>query len=722
MTMKKILITLFVFLSLAKVDLYAKEGMWIPLFLQELNEAEMKKMGLNITAEDIYSISQASLKDAIVIFGGGCTGEVVSDQGLVLTNHHCGYGAIQNHSSIDHDYLTDGFWAMNRDEELSNPGLSVTFLVQMREVTDGVLQGVTEDMEEANRQKIINKNIKKMIADEPKEEGNRVIVKPFFSGNRYILFVYDVFTDVRLVGAPPSNIGKFGGDTDNWMWPRHTGDFSVFRIYADENNRPAKYASSNVPYTPKKHLSISLKGEQKDDFTFIFGYPGTTKEYIPSDEIRLITEVENPVRIKLRTLRLNTMKAAQNVDPKVRIQYARKVAGIANSWKRWQGENRGIKRLDAIAKKQELEKNIQLWVDADAKRKSEYGDLIPSFHKLYEDMTPLRLKYQYYREAGMGIEIISFANRFSRLANLVNEKEADVEKIKKVSESLMEYSQSFYKDYVVAIDQQVASDLLKEFAEAYPSNQLPDELQAIQLKYKGDYAAFSKKLMEKSLFVNQKAVDAILNNPDKKAIKKMMKDPAFAMAQSFSNYGQKINEEIKDLEYQSIALRRNYMKLQMEYDSDKVFYPDANFTMRIAYGFVDNYKPRDAVKYEYFSTLEGILDKEDPDIYDYVVEDKLKELYKNKDYGPYADADGTIHVGFTASNHTTGGNSGSPVFNGDGQLIGINFDRNWEGTMSDLMYDPDQCRNISLDIRYCLFIIDKFAGAGHLVDEMTLIE
>ncbi|MBN2237504.1 MAG: S46 family peptidase [Bacteroidales bacterium] len=720
--MKKFGIVLLLLLVFLKLEVNAKEGMWVPLFLQQLNEAEMQKMGLNITAEDIFSMNQASLKDAIVIFGGGCTGEVVSDQGLVLTNHHCGYGAIQSHSSIEHDYLTDGFWAMNKSEELKNPGLTVTFLELMREVTSEVLEGVNEEMTEEVRQKLINENTKKIIANEPIVEGNNVIIKPFFSGNRFILFVYDVFKDIRLVGAPPSNIGKFGGDTDNWMWPRHTGDFSVFRIYANKDNRPAAYAADNVPYKPKKHLSISLKGAEKDDFTFIFGYPGTTKEYLPSDEIALITEVENPVRIKLRTLRLNTMKAAQDADPKVRIQYAGKVASIANSWKKWQGENKGIKRLDAIAKKQEQEKAIQAWVEADPDKKAMYGNLIPSFRELYKNISPLRLKYQYYREAGLGVELISFANQFSRLIDLANQEELDKEKFDKMAIGMLARSQAFYKDYVLAIDQRVAADLLAAFANAYPIQELPKALQQIHLKYKGDYKAYADKLMTKSLFANEKRILSILENPTKKSIKKLAKDPAYILAKSLSDYGSKINDEIKDMEYQSEALRRNYMKLQMLYSPDKTFYPDANFTMRIAYGFVDDYKPRDAVKYEYFTTLEGILDKEDPDIYDYVVEDKLKALHQNKDYGQYADKDGTIHVGFTASNHTTGGNSGSPVFNADGQLIGINFDRNWEGTMSDLIYDPDQCRNISLDIRYCLFIIDKFAGAGHLVDEMTLVQ
>jgi hypothetical protein len=720
--MKKIIFILLIFVSLLKPEAYAKEGMWVPLFLQQLNEAQMKKMGLNINAEDIFSLNKASLKDAIIIFGGGCTGEVVSDQGLVLTNHHCGYSAIQSHSSIDHDYLTNGYWAMNKSEELKNPGLSVTFLVNMREVTAEVLKGVNDRMTEEQRQAKIKENSKALSDAEPIVEGNKVIIKPFFSGNKYILFVYDVFKDVRLVGAPPSNIGKFGGDTDNWMWPRHTGDFSVFRIYADKNNRPAEYSKDNVPYKPKQHLSISLKGEKKGDFTFIFGYPGTTKEYLPADEIKLITSVENPVRIKLRTLRLNTMKAAQNADPKVRIQYARKVASVANSWKRWQGENRGIKRMDGIAKKQELEANIQQWVESDPNRRAKYGDLIPSFKELYKAMTPLRLKYQYYREGGMGVEIFNFASRFIGLLDLLQEDQPDAKKVKQDVDYLKAYSKAFYKDYVPAIDQKVSADLLTEFSKAYPIEELPKAMQEVQLKYKGDYTAYAAKLMAKSVFVDKQQIFDFLNQPSKKSIRKLLKDPAFVMATSLVGYGRDIRASIKDLDYQSIALRRNYMQLQMDFQPHKTFYPDANFTMRIAYGLVDDYKPRDAVRYEYFSTLKGIMEKEDPNIYDYVVENKLKTLYKNKDYGRYADADGKMHVGFTASNHTTGGNSGSPVFNADGQLIGINFDRNWEGTMSDLMYDPDQCRNIMLDIRYCLFIIDKYAGASHLVDEMTLVD
>jgi hypothetical protein len=720
--MKRISLLFLLFISFFKLDLYAKEGMWVPLFLQQLNEAEMQKMGLKISSEDIYSINKASLKDAIVIFGGGCTGEVVSDLGLLLTNHHCGYGAIQKHSSIEHDYLTDGFWAMNQKEELSNPGLSVTFLVEMREVTDLVLEGVENAKNEDDRQKMITEKIKQIIKDEPKIEGNQVIIKPFFSGNQYILFVYDVFKDIRLVGAPPSNIGKFGGDTDNWMWPRHTGDFSVFRIYADTNNRPAEYSDKNVPYKPKKHLSISLKGVNKDDFTFIFGFPGTTNEYLPSDEIKLITEVENPVRIKLRTLRLNTMKVASDADAKVRIQYAGKVASIANAWKKWQGENKGIKRLNAIEKKQELEKNIQSWVEMDETRKAKYGNLIPSFRTLYREISPLRLKYQYYREAGMGVEILSFASRFISFVELFNEKNPDNEKIKKAADDLNKYSQEFFKNYASAIDKQVANDLLSEFSNAYPLAELPTELLRANLKHSDNFKTFAENLIDKSMFSNELLIAELLNNPTSKSVKKVLKDPAFKMAKSMVEFGNKINEEIKELDNQSVALRRNYMKLQMEYDSEKVFYPDANSSMRIAYGYVDDYKPADAIKYEHFTTLEGILEKEDPNIYDYVVENKLKELHRNKDYGKYADADGTIHVGFTASNHTTGGNSGSPIFNAEGHLIGINFDRNWEGTMSDLMYDPDQCRNISIDIRYCLFIIDKFAGAGHLVDEMTIIQ
>lgn len=719
--MRKITLALLVILSLAKFNASAKEGMWIPLFLQQLNEAEMKKMGLNISAEDIYSINHSSLKDAVIIFGGGCTGEVVSNEGLVLTNHHCGYGSIQRHSTIDHDYLTDGFWAMSRAEELANPGLTVTFLVEMREVTDAVLAGVNEQMDEAERQKIITENGKKVIAEYPAQEGNEVIIKPFFSGNRYLMFVYDVYKDVRLVGAPPSNIGKFGGDTDNWMWPRHTGDFSIFRIYADKNNRPAEYSKDNVPYKPKKHLDISLKGIEKDDFTFVLGYPGTTNEYVPSDEIKLITEIENPVKIKLRTLRLNTMKAAQDADPEVRIQYAGKVASIANGWKKWQGENRGIKRLNAIAKKQELENNIQAWVEANPERKAEYGDIIPSFRKLYEDLTPLGLKYQYYREAGLGIELVSFASRFIGLVNTVNDKAADPEKVKQASERLQKYSDSFFKDYVPAIDQKVAVDMMNEFATAFPQEELPEAIQQVRLKYKNDYSAYAKKLMKKSLFAQPEAIREILSNPSKKSIRKLEKDPAFVFAKSLVSYGQKLGKQIKTLEYKAVGLQRRYMKLQMAYEPDKVFYSDANFTMRVAYGFVDDYKPRDAVDYEYFTTLDGIIEKEDPAIYDYVVEDKLKELYNKKDYGSYGDGD-VMPVCFTASNHTTGGNSGSPVFNADGQLIGLNFDRNWEGTMSDLMYDPDQCRNITLDIRYLLFIVDKYAGAGHLIDEMTLVK
>jgi hypothetical protein len=720
--MKRITLTTLLFLVLTTVKLFAHEGMWIPLFLGELNEAQMKEMGMKISADDIYSINHASLKDAIVIFGRGCTGEVVSDQGLVLTNHYCGYGAIQSHSSIEHDYLTDGFWAMNKAEELPNPGLTVTFLVEMREVTKEALSGISDDMDEGKRKEILDANLKKLKEANAMDNGIDVRIKPFFSGNRYFMFFYEVYKDIRLVGTPPSNIGKFGGDTDNWMWPRHTGDFSVFRIYANKDNKPATYSKDNVPYQPKMHLKISLQGIEEDDFTFVYGYPGRTEEYLVSDAVSLISDVENPIKIKLRTLRLDVMKAAQNQDPKVRIQYAGKVAHIANGWKKWQGENRGVKRTDIVNRKRALEGKMQAWMEEQPDMKKKYGDIIPTYHQLYKQLQPLRSQYQYFREAGMGIEAVSFASSFRKLMVSLESDTLSQIAIDELKDAVWKKSQSFFKDYNMPIDQKIAVKLLDEYIKGVQEENLPDIFGEESLKNHHEVEKYVNHAFQKSIIVQQEELLDLMKKSNKKIQHTLAKDPFYQFSESLYKKYDELIIASKEVSLGLSALDRRYMQMQMAYQPNKTFYPDANFTLRLTYGKVDGYKPRDAVNYNFYTTLSGIMEKENPNIYDYVVEDKLKQLYKDKDFGKYANKSGEMNVCFLASNHTSGGNSGSPVFNADGNLIGLNFDRNWEGTMSDIVYDPDQCRNITLDIRYCLFIIDKFAGASHLVKEMTLVE
>ena len=701
----------------------ADEGMWIPMYLDEMNEAEMQAMGMRISADDIYSINNSSLKDAIMIFGGGCTGEFVSDQGLLLTNHHCGYRNIQKHSSIEHDYLTDGFWAMDNSGELANPGLTVTLLIRMEEVTSQVLEGVEESMSETERKAIISAKIEEITEEAVKDTHYKAIVKPFYYGNQYFLFVNEVFKDVRLVGAPPSNIGKFGGDTDNWMWPRHTGDFSIFRVYADKDNKPAEYSEDNVPYKPKKHLSVSTKGAKENDFTFIFGYPGRTEEYIPSYAVDMKLNAVNPIRIAMRDIRIKIFLNSMDNNPQTRIQYAAKHAGISNGWKKWIGENRGIKRLKTIEQKQDLENAFMAWANSDKALKEKYGNLIPEFNKVYGKLKPVNIKTAYLTEAGFGPEIIKYSRSFEKLVNLSMEKDATDEEINDLTQKLKHSAESYFKDYNIDIDKKVFATLMSTYYKSLDKNDLPPIVIEMNDKYKGDYEAYANAVFYNSIFASKEKVDGFLDGYKQSKYKKIQKDPAFHLADALANYyvrtllsdDAKYNKNLD-------SLMRFYMEGQMEMQANKLFYPDANFTLRVAYGNVDGYQPDDAIDFRYYTTLSGIMEKEDPDIYDYVVEDKLKELYNSKDYGKYGDEDGSLHVCFIATNHTTGGNSGSPVLDADGNLIGINFDRCWEGTMSDIVYDASQCRNIAIDIRYLLFIVDKYAGAGHLVEEMTLAE
>ena len=694
--------------------LMAGEGMWIPMLLQH-NEKEMQAMGMRISADDIYSINHGSLKDAIVLFGGGCTGEIVSDQGLLLTNHHCGYGYIQQHSSVEHDYLTDGFWAANMGEELPCPGLTVTILREMRDVTKQVLEGVTDDMEEAKRNAIIEKNIKTILEKVKKETEYKVSVEPFFLGNEYYLLLNEIFRDVRLVGCPPSNIGKFGGDTDNWVWPRHTGDFSIFRIYADKEGKPADYSRDNVPYKPVKHLDISLKGADEGDFAFVFGYPAHTSEYLPSCAVYQEANVIDPITVDLRGKVLDIYNKYQEQDKKVRIQYAAKHANIGNGWKKWMGVTEGINNFKGIERKAFYEQSFQEWCMKSRSRYL-YVNLLSKFKSLYADLEPYRLAYTYVAEAGMRVELINFVSRFARLEQL--SKESSQEDVDRMVASLKQASATFFKDYYMPIDKEVALTLWNEYQKAQPVDFRPDFLNDI-----ADMGQFVDKLYEKSIFSDETRVNAFLDKFKVKDVKKLQKDPAYKVYQSIIGfYRDKVYEHTISINDEIDHLQRLYMKGQMLMEPEKQFSPDANFTLRVTYGKIEGFRPKDGKKYRHFTTLEGIMEKENPDIYDYVVEPRLKELYNNKDYGRYADKDGSMHVAFTASVHTTGGNSGSPILNADGQLLGLNFDRCWEGTMSDLIYDPDICRNISVDIRYVLFIIDKFAGAGHLIDEMTIVE
>jgi hypothetical protein len=697
--------------------------MWIPMLLEQLNQKEMQTMGMKITAEDIYSINHSCLKDAILLFGSGCTAEIVSNQGLILTNHHCGYSSIQSHSSLDNDYLTHGFWAMKKSEEMTNPGLTATMLVRMEDVTSQILAVVSNTMTEEQRDKAIEKISREIAQEAIKGTHYAATVKPFYYGNQYYLFVTEIFKDIRLVGAPPSNIGKFGGDTDNWMWPRHTGDFSIFRIYVGKDNNPADYAPDNIPYQPKKHLEISLKGAEKNDFTFVFGYPGHTQQFLTSYAVDLQANYDNPARIKMRDKRLEIIANDMNNDRLIRIQYSAKYAGIANAWKKWMGESKGIHRLEAVSKKQQLEKVFTAWVMQDENRRLKYGNLLSEFEKTYQQLKPYTMGNVYFSEAGLAPEIIRFAYGFKKLVDKSKDKNIKAEELQKTTDAFQKALAAYFKNYNQNTDKKIFAALMQLYYQDCDKNFHPEIFKKIQQKYKGNFLAYADDVFNKSFMYSLDKTKDFLKNYKAKDYKKIEKDPAYQLAVSiYDNYINNIQQNIIALNDKTDSLYRIYVKALMEMQPDKRFYPDANLTLRVAYGKVNDYYPRDAVHYMHYTTIEGIMQKEDSSIYDYVVEPKLKSLYLAKDYGRYANAKGELPVAFTATNHTTGGNSGSPVLNAYGQLIGLNFDRNWEGTMSDIIYDPNQCRNISLDIRYCLFIIDKFAGAGNLINEMTIKE
>lgn len=699
----------------------ADEGMWIPMLLEKLNEAEMQRMGLRLTARDIYDINQSSIKDAIFQFGGGCTASAISADGLIITNHHCGYGAIQRLSTLENDLLTNGYWARNRKEELPCQGLSVSRLIRMEDVTSLVLEGVKPDMTEKKRSEIISANIRKITADATKGTHYEAEIRPFFYGNEYYLFVNEVFKDIRLVGAPPSSIGNFGGDTDNWMWPRHTGDFALFRIYADNNNRPADYAPSNVPYRPNHVIPVSLQGIREGDFTFVFGYPGRTEQYIPSFAVQMITEVMNPLRIQLRRQKLDIYESFMRQDPQVKLQYANKQKGLANAWKKWIGENYGIRRFNGIERKQQYEARFSEWIHQNQELQQKYGDLLPSLEKAYQELALLQQEQICMAEAGFGIELVRAARMLIALESLTRSKNPDREKLQSELLKATESLSQFYKDYHQPLDYQVFITMLESYRKTLPPENLPPVFTELNRKFHGDPARYADYIYRRSMLASSEKMMQWLQNFTPAKAKILRKDPGYQFATMLTEYHSScILPELRRINTQIDSLMRIYMRAMMEFEPERRFYPDANSTLRIAYGNVRSYYPRDAVYYHYQTTIGGIIEKEDPAVEDYHVDPKLKELYLMGDFGEYA-SNGTLPVCFIATNHTTGGNSGSPVLNGRGELIGLNFDRVWEGTMSDLIFDPDQCRNISLDIRFCLFVIDRVADARYLLDEMIIV-
>lgn len=702
------------FLLLFVIQTQAQQGgMWIPSLLKGMNETEMKNLGMKMSAKEIYDVNQSSMKDAVPHFNGGCTSEVISPKGLILTNHHCGFSQIQSHSTVDHDYLTDGFWAYKMEDELPNKNLTVAFIVKIEDVTTLVLEGTAALKSEAEKQNKIQENITELTNSLPKENWQENKIRTFYEGNQYMLFVTETFTDVRLVGAPPSSIGKFGSDTDNWVWPRHTGDFSLFRIYADKNNRPAAYSKDNVPYTPKHFLPISLDGVAEDDFTLVFGYPGKTNEYLPSVAIEQIVNELNPAKIEIRDKALKVADGFMRKDNAIKIQYASKYARIANSWKKWIGETQGLKKSNAVAIKRESEKAFQQKISKAGKEK-EYGTLLVDFEKNYSEIAPYASSRDYFTEVvQLNTELLSVGYKLYQLEQVYKTKGEQSFTDRK--NNLITGQEAFYKDFNATVDEKVFEQLIELYAAKSPKQFLPQSLMNVNAKN------LASEIYSKSKLKNYAGLKELLTGNTQTVLTNLNNDPGFLLVKELADkYLKEVAPKYDEINLKITALQRTYMKAQLELNKDNRIFPDANSTLRITYGKVKGYEPKDATLYTPITYLDGVMEKYIPGDYEFDVPAKLIDLYKTKDYGPYGE-NGKMPVNFIGTNHTTGGNSGSPAIDASGNLIGLNFDRVWEGTMSDIYYDPSICRNIMVDIRYVLFIMDKYAGAKNLISELKLV-
>ncbi len=696
----------------------ADEGMWLPALIEKLNINQMKEKGCLLNAEDIYSINHSSLKDAVVALDhGSCTAELVSDEGLLLTNHHCGFDEIQEHSTVEHDYLKDGFWAHSKEEELPNPGKSATFLIRFEDVSEKILPELNDQMTGNERSAKVRELASKIEKEAIGDTQYEARIQPLFNENKYYLFVYETFRDIRLVGAPPQSMGKFGGDTDNWMWPRHTADFSMFRIYCGKDGKPATYSKDNVPFKPKHHLPISLKGYQMNDFAMVMGYPGSTNRYKTSFGIEYTMKVTNPIRIKVRDEKQRIMQEFMGTSRKSRIMYAAKYARSSNYYKYSIGQNEGLAHLKVLEKKRQLEDQFTQWANADPQRKAKYGEalnLIAGAYKDIEDETAL----EYMAESMVrGPEIFYFAYRTRPLYDALK-SDKNSENINLASQRVKNGLDEFFKDYDSTTDQKIAASLFRIYQENVAPQYQPPFFKVIKSKYGNDFEKYTKELYAKSIFGSQERLVKFFEAPKAKVLEK---DPIFQVSLEIFRMMSLISDETGKTAEALAKGNRLFVGGLMEMESDKTLYPDANSTMRLTYGTVGDYIPRDGVRYNYFTTLKGYIEKEIPGDDEFDVPAKLKELYYSKDFGRYADADGNLHTCFTTNNDITGGNSGSPVINGKGELIGIAFDGNWEAMSGDLAFENDIQKCINVDIRFVLWTIDKMAGAQNLIDEMTII-
>jgi hypothetical protein len=716
---KKGLITIVLAFAMLMPASKADEGMWPPFLIPDMLFNEMSDMGLNITPEQMFSFTETSLKDAIVSFGGFCTGEIISDKGLLLTNHHCGFGQVQSHSSLENDYLNDGFWAKKLEDELPNPGLFVRFLVSVEEVTSQMLDGIKNTDTEEKRDSIIKARANEISNKAMEGSHLKANVRSLFAGNAYYLFIYEDYTDVRLVGSPPNSIGKFGGDTDNWMWPRHTGDFMLFRIYTGPDGKPADFHEDNIPLKPKHHLPVSIKGVKDNDFAMIFGYPGRTERYLTSHGIEYNLEMMYPIRIDIRRKKLDIMDEAMLQDDLVRIQYASKHARIANFWKNFIGMNQALQKHKVADKKRKLEQEFMAWVIKDKKRKAEYGSTMKLFEDSYLGERKTNSFLFIHSEAlSTGPELYRLALMAERLLEALEQDTDSPEKLELQVQRFKSGAARMYDNLNIDVDRKLWAAMMETYYKNIAPHLIPDIFKEIVRDFNNDFDKFADYVYANSVFADLEKLNNFIENPNAETIKK---DWIYRVAQATSDKMDEVYKSVEQYQVMRTKAERLFLKGLMEMNPNYNFYPDANSTMRFTYGTIGGYYPADAVYYDYLTTIEGLMEKENPNHHEFVVPAKLKELFERKDYGEYAE-NGVLYVNFISNNDITGGNSGSPVINGDGHLIGLAFDGNWEAMSGDILFEPSVQRTINVDIRYVLFIIDKFAGARHLIDEMTIVK